>query len=88
MLSDPVLTARVTATYGWLVQALAQILDGAAWEVDLGDDPMEPVRAIDAMRSELERAGIPVPAIVPPDEDPLGNMTAWRDFLAKLVTVH
>lgn len=88
MQRDPALAARIHANYAWLSQALAQILDGAPWEIDLSVDPMGSLRAIDAMRSDLEHSGIPVPAIVDPDDDPLGNMTAWRDFLAKLVTVH
>ncbi len=88
MQRDPELQARIARTYGWLVQVLAQIYDGAPWEIDISHDPMGSVRAVDAMRTPLEAAGIPVPAIIAPDEDPLGNMMGWRDYLAKLVTVH
>ena len=88
MQRDPALADRIHANYAWLLQALAQLLDGAPWEIDLATDPMGSLYSIDAMRAELEKAGILVPPIVTPDADPLGNMLAWRDFLAKLVTVH
>ncbi len=82
------LVVEVGIAHSWLRQMLAQLEGEAAWEIEVGDDPMASVRAIDALRVPLAAAGLVVPPIRDAETDPLGNMLDWRDFLAELVTVH
>jgi hypothetical protein len=66
---------------------LAQIDGKSQWRIQ-PDDPMRDIGAIDALRTQLEAAGVPVPPMRGPQTDPLGCMIDWRDFLATIVTVH
>lgn len=88
MLDDPDLTAVVTEACAFLDVSLAQLWGNAPGWPDFGNDPMSYVRGLNRFRAPLESAGVSVPEIVDPDIDPIGHMTEWRDFLAKLVTVH
>jgi hypothetical protein len=88
MQHDPVLQARIEATYTWLTQFVGQLYGDAEWLITPGDDPIGHVRSIHALRFVLSDYGIPVPPIADPDVDPVGCLVGWRDFLAKLVTVH
>lgn len=82
------LSADVGEACAWLTQMLAQLLDGAAPELDFGPDPMATIRAIDGLRGPLHTAGLYVPPLRDADLDPVGNMIDWRDFLATIRTVH
>lgn len=88
MQHDPDLAAEISELYAFLDVSLAQLWHRAPGWPDFGDDPMGFVRGLNSFRSPLQNAGVLVPEIVDPDIDPIGHMTEWRDFLAKLVTVH
>lgn len=85
---DPKLTNSVSDLYAFLDVSLAQLWGTAPGWPDLGDDPIGFVRGINAIRGELVAGGVDVPEFVDPDVDPIAHMHQWRDFLAKLVTVH
>ena len=82
------LSTRASESYSWLVQVLAQLNGEAPWTLDLGNDPMATIKAIDGMRGDFEQAGVGGPVAVDPDADPMGNVIAWRDFLAAVRTVN
>jgi hypothetical protein len=88
MLHDPKLTASISELYARLDIRLAQLWGEASGWPDFGDDPMGFVRGIGSIRCDIEASGIAVPPFIDPDVDPIAHMTEWRDFLAKLVTVH
>lgn len=88
MQRDPKLAADISHLYAFLDLSLAQMWGTAPGWPDFGDNPMGVVRNIGSIRAPLEAAGVPVPEFVAPDEDPMGHMAEWRDFLGRLITVH
>lgn len=74
----------------WLNRMLDVVHGRAADDGDL-NDPVEILSKLhetNRLRTQLERIGVTVPPIVEVETDPVGNMIAWRAFLAEIVTVH
>ncbi|HEV2517915.1 MAG TPA: hypothetical protein VGV07_21870 [Devosia sp.] len=90
MLPDLELQDDIGFAYWWTRQMVGQLHGDLPWLLDpgSGDDAMTKIRMVDALRIPLQQAGVAVPAIVDPDQDPIGNMIAWRDFLATMTAVH
>ncbi len=88
MLPDTELQEDIGFAYWWTRQMVGQVNGDLPWVLDIGEDPMAQIRMVDALRIPLIAAGVDVPPIISPDDNPFGNMIGWRDFLASMVTVH
>jgi len=79
---------QVNEAHAWLSLAADQLTGNGPWLIDLGDNPMGQIEAVNNLRPVLRDVGVVVPPMRDMNADPLGNMMDWRDFLAAVRTVN
>ena len=82
------LSMQVNEAHAWLSLAADQLTGNGPWLIDLGDNPMGQIEAVNNLRPVLRDVGVVVPPMRDMNADPLGNMMDWRDFLAAVRTVN
>lgn len=82
------LSIEVNEAYAWLSLAAHQIIGNDPWLVDLGDNPMGQIEAVNNLRPVLRDVGVVVPPMRDMNADPIGNLLDWHDFLAAVRTVN